>query len=193
VVGVEDGPRLGHVEGVVGLLAPRDLEDGVQPRPDPAVLRALLAGPLQPVELALHRGARRLRQGVEPGPVLGDGALAVAVLTQLLADGGQLLAQQELALVLLHPLGDVGVDALLQGQVGEGLARPTEHLLQPGLHVDRLQDLQLLLEGEVGRVAGGVRHGAGVGDAPQRLGQPAGAPVVEDVLDDGAVLPGQLP
>jgi hypothetical protein len=192
VVGVEDGPGLGDVEVVLGALAPGDLEHRVEPADDPAVLGALLAGALQLVELTFDGDPGRLRQGLDLGSVLGDGAFAVAVLTQLLADGGHLLAQQELTLGLLHAVGDVGLDALLERQVGEGLPGPAQDLLQAGLDVDRLQHLHLLLEGEVGRVAGGVGHGAGVGDAAQGLGQPTGAPVVEDVLDDGPVLPGQL-
>jgi hypothetical protein len=150
VVGVEDGAGLDHVELVLRRLAPRDLEDGVQPRADPAVLGALLAGALQLVELALDGHARRLGQGFELGPVPGDGALAVTVLAQLLSDGGHLLAQQELPLGLLHAVGDVDLDALLEGQVGQGVARPGQDLLQAGVDVDGLQHLHLLLQGEVG-------------------------------------------
>ncbi len=154
---------------------------------------ALLVGALQPVELALNCDPHRLGQLGGLGAVLRHRALAVAVLTELLADGGHLLAQQELPLGLLHPLGDVGLDALLQGQVGKGVACPDQHLLQAVLHVDGLQHLHLLFEGKVGGVTGGVGHGARVGDATQGLGQAAGAAIVEDVLDDGAVLLGQLP
>jgi hypothetical protein len=192
VISIEDGPRLTHVEAVVGLLAPRDVEHGVEPGPDPAVLGALLAGALEPVKLALDRSPHRVGQGVELGPVLRDHTLTVAVLAQLLADGGHLLAQQELPLGLLHAVGHVALDALLERQVGQDVARPAQDLQQPGLDVSRLQHLHLLLEGEVGRVAGRVGHGAGVGDAPQRLGDAAGAAVVEDVLHDGAVLTGQV-
>ena len=51
VVGVEHRPGLADVEPVIGPLAPRQLEHGVEPGADPAVLGALLAGALQLVDL----------------------------------------------------------------------------------------------------------------------------------------------
>ena len=55
--------------------------------------------------------------------------------------------------------------------------------------VDGLQQLDLLLEGQVKRVAGRVREGAGLGD---RADEPRDRAVVaaqlEDLLDDGAML-----
>ena len=55
MVGVEHGPGVVEVEVVVGALAPRQLEDGVEPGADPAVLGGLRAGALEPVDLALDR------------------------------------------------------------------------------------------------------------------------------------------
>ena len=61
--------------------------------------------------------------------------------------------------------------------------------LEPLDDVERLEQLDLLLEGEVRRVAGGVGQRARLGD---RAHEGANAPVVaaqlEDLLDDGAVL-----
>ena len=56
---------------------------------------------------------------------------------ELLADGLELAAQEELALGPLHALLDVGLDPLAQGQVGQGVAGPAEHQAQPGLDVER--------------------------------------------------------
>src|SRR5215211_6325733 len=100
VVGVQDPPGLGDVQGVLGLLAPGELGHGVEPGPDPAVLGALLAGPLQPADLALDGGPDALGHLAlgDLGPVGVDAVLAVLALAELLADGGQLLAEDELAL-----------------------------------------------------------------------------------------------
>src|SRR5262249_39719233 len=59
VVGLEDCTRLAHVELVVGTLAPRQVERGLDPRPDPTVLRALLAGALEALHLARYCLTRR--------------------------------------------------------------------------------------------------------------------------------------
>ena len=76
VVGLEDARRLGDVEPVLGLDAPRDLEHGVEPRADPARLRALVARALELVDLALdgladvlgQLGAPRAWPGSRRGP-----------------------------------------------------------------------------------------------------------------------------
>ena len=55
--------------------------------------------------------------------------------------------------------------------------------------VERLQQLDLLLEGQVGRVAGGVGQRAGLGDRAQQGGDAAVvAAQLEDLLDGRAVL-----
>ena len=70
----------------------------------------------------------------------------VVALAELLADRGHLLAQQELALGLVHALGDVVADALGHHQLGERLARPRQHQLQPLVDVDGLEHRELGLE-----------------------------------------------
>ena len=56
-------------------------------------------------------------------------------------------------------------------------------------HVDRLEQLDLLLEGQVGRVAGRVGQRAGLGDRAQEARDRAVvAAQLEDLLDHGAVL-----
>ncbi len=109
-----------------------------------------------------------------------------------LLDRLELAAQQELALGLLHALLDVGLDPLAQGQVGQDLTGPGDDHAQPGHHVEGLQDLHLLGQGQIGRVAGHVGHPAGLGDVAQALGQPTGTAAHQDVLDHGPVLAGQL-
>ena len=132
---VEDRARLVDVEAVLGLDPPRELEDGVEPGADPAVLGALLARALELVDLAARPPCGRPRAGrgrrAWRGSRRGRRRPRPAELAELLADGVELAAQQELALRLLHALFDVGLDLLAQRQVGEGLARPAEDEAQP--------------------------------------------------------------
>ena len=129
-------------------------------------------------------GHRRL---VDLGAVLiGDGRV---VLAQLLADRVHLLAQEVLALLLLSALLHVLADALADLQLGEALALQLDGQLEALGHVDRAQQLDLLLVGEVGGVAGRVGQRAGLGDrAQERRDAPVIAAQLEDLLDRGAVL-----
>ena len=118
--------------------------------------------------------------------LLGDRGV---VLAQLLADRLHLLAQEVLALLLLGALLDVLADALAHLQLGQALALELDGQLEALGHVERAQQLDLLLVGEVGRVAGGVGQRAGLGDrAQERRDAPVVAAQLEDLLDDGAVL-----
>src|ERR1700710_2004136 len=84
---------VGHVRVVVGLDRPGEVEHRVQPGPDPAGLRALVGGPLQPSDLAHGGFPHLLRQvgGLHAGAeVVRTVGFALA---ELLADGGELLAQ----------------------------------------------------------------------------------------------------
>ena len=192
MVGVQDGPGGDQVGVVVGAGVPRDVQHRVQPGPDPAGLRALVGGPLQLADLGQRGLAHVLGQvgGLHPGPVV-VGAVGL-VLAQLLADRGQLLAQQELALGLLHALADVLGDLLRDLLLGHVLAGPADQQLQPLDHVGLGQQLRLLLQVEVGGPAGGVGQLAGVGDLLDGVDDLPGAALLQDADDQGLVLLGQL-
>ena len=189
VVGVEDLARVRGIEPLVRALRPRHGDEPVEVRADHRGLAARLAHPLEPVELALglladgvgHPGLGDLR------PVLLDDRRVV--LAELLADRVHLLAQDVLALLLLGARLDVVADALAHLQLGQPLALEAQGQLEPLDDVDRLEQLDLLLEGEVGRVAGGVGERAGLGDRAHE-GRDAAvvAAQLEDLLDDRAVL-----
>ena len=118
--------------------------------------------------------------------LLDDGRL---VLAELLPDRLELLAQDVLALLLLHPGVDVLADAAADLHQRQALALEGERELEPLGDVDGLEHLHLLLEGQVGRVAGRVGQRAGVGDRADEGGDAAVvAAQLEDLLDDGAVL-----
>ena len=149
----------------------------------------LLAHALEAAELALgllahvvgHAGLLDLR-----AVLVDDRAV---VLAELAADRLHLLAQEVLALLLVGAVLDVVADALAHLQLGQALALERQRQLEALGDVERLEQLDLLLEGQVGGVAGGVGERAGLGDRAQEGGDAAVvAAQLEDLLDDGAVL-----
>ena len=115
-----------------------------------------------------------------------DGAVVFA---ELLADRVHLPAQEVLALLLLRAVLDVVADALADPQLGQPLLLELQRQLQPLDDVERLEQLELLREVQVRRVAGGVGQRARIGDrAHERADPPIVAAQLEDFLDDGAVL-----
>ena len=84
---------------------------------------------------------------------------------------------------------DVLADAAADLQLGQAVALDADRELQALGDVDGLEDLDLVLEGDVGRVADGVGQRARLGDrAQERADALVGAARLEDLLDDGAVL-----
>ena len=193
VVLVEDPARVGDVQVVLGPDAPRDLGHPVQVGADPAVLGRLLGHLLQPAELALGLAQRALGHArfLDLPPVLGDDVSA-AFLAELLLDRVHLLPEQVLALGLLHPLADVLTDLVLEAHLAQDLSGPPQDLRQALLDVQGLQDLDLLLEGQVRGVPGRVGHGPRVLDPSEELGDLRDAAGLHDVLQDGPVLASEL-
>ena len=90
---------------------------------------------------------------------------------------------------LLPDLFKEGKGVVAQGQVGEHLALPRQHQREAGLDVGLLEDLDLLLERQVGRVAGGVGEGSRLADGSDEGRNPlVRAAQLQDLLDDGPVL-----
>ena len=153
VVGVEHLARVDRVEPLLGALAPRHREQPVEVGADHRRLAALVAHPLEPADLALGLLANRVGHlGLgDPGAVVvGDRAV---VLAELLADRLHLAAEDVLALLLLSALLDVVADAAADLQLGQALALEAQRELEPLDDVDRLEQLDLLLEGDLRGVA----------------------------------------
>ncbi len=188
VVLVEDLLGRGEVDGVVAAHAPRQLEHAVQPGADPALLGRLRAGALEAVDLLGDEVVGRLRdvERVEPGAVLADDV--AVVLAQLLADRGQLLAQQVLALLAVDALGDVVADRLGDLQLGEVLAGPRQDELDAVGHRDRGQHLAPAVLVEVGPRDDPVGERARLRRRAEQLGQPARAAQLGDRLEHDAQL-----
>ncbi len=189
MVGIQHRTRGDGVQALVRALAPRHGDQPIQVGANHARLACLLAHPLEPRELLVGLlanlvGHRRL---VDLGPVLlRDGSV---VLVQLLADRIHLLAQEVLALLLLSALLHVLADALADLELGEALALQPHGQLEPVGHIGRAQQLDLLLVGQVGGVAGRVGQRSRLGDRPQERGDATVvAAQLEDLLDRGAVL-----
>ena len=188
MVGVEHRAGSRDVVAVLGRDVPRQLEDGVQPGADPRRLGALVAGALELADLAQQRLADGVRHvgRLDPRAVV-VGALGLA-LAELLADRVELLAQQELALALLHALADVLADLVGDLDLGEVLPGPLDQHRQPLLDVGRLEQLPLAVVGQVRRVAGRVRDGTGVGHAVHRVDDLPGLAALEHGHDEPLVL-----
>ena len=189
VVGVEHLARVHRIEPLLGALRPRHGDQPVEVGADHRRLAGLVAHPLQPAELALGllaHGVGHPGLGDLGAVLLGDGRV---VLAQLLADGVHLAPQQILALLLLRAGLDVLADALSDLELGQPAALEVERQRQPLDDVDGLEQLDLLLVGEVGRVAGRVGECARLGDrADERRHAAVVAAQLEDLLDGGAVL-----
>ncbi len=141
----------------------------------PSLLEGLL------LDLLRHLGGLDLR-----AVLLRDRAL---VLAELLADRLHLLAQEVLALLVLGALLDVLADALAHLQLGQRLALQAHRELEARGDVERAQQLDLLVVGQLRGVAGRVGQRAGLGDRAQERGDAAVvAAQLEDLLDDRAVL-----
>src|SRR5581483_3393786 len=132
---------------------PRHGDEPVEVGPDHRGLHVRVADALEARELAL----RLLPDGVRHAGLL-DLLPVVArarriVLAELLPDRVELLAEEVLALLLLGAGFGVLADLLPHLQLGEALALEAERALEPLHDVERLEDLDLLLEAQVGRVA----------------------------------------
>ncbi len=191
VVVVEHALGVLEIDGVVAAVVPRQLEDAIEPGADPRVLGRLGARALEPVELLGDRGAHTVGRVelVEPGAILADDV--VVALAELLADRGELLAQQELALLLVDTLADVVADRLGDLQLGEMAAGPRHDQLDSRRNVDRPQDGESRGVVELGPQGDRVGERAGVEVAAQQLGQAPRTPQFGDQLEDGAQLAGR--
>jgi hypothetical protein len=195
VVGVEDLARARRIEVLLGALAPRDRDHPLEVGADHLRLAAaaLLAHPLEPAELALDLLAHvlgHLRLGDLRAQLVVDRRV---VLAELAADRLHLLAQHVLALLLGGALLDVVADPPAHLQLGEPLALVPERQLEALGHVGGLEQLHLLREGQIRRVAGGVGERPGLDDrAHPGRDAPVVAAQLEDLLDDRAVLAHEL-
>jgi hypothetical protein len=147
VVLVEDLPRALEVEVVLGGLRPRQRENPVKVCADHAVLRRGRRQPLQASELAVDSLANFLGQLdlLDAGLELLELSLLGIAFTELLLNRLQLLAQEVLALALLH----LGLDLRLNlGSELEDLELAVEddgELAQTALDVGLLEELLALL------------------------------------------------
>ena len=183
-----------RVEPLLGAFRPRHGEQPLEVAADHRRLRRALTHPLEPAELL--SACSRTASGIPASAIFARSSSTTdpVVLTELLADRLDLLAEDVLALLLLDALVDVVADALAQPHQRQTLALELESELEPLTHVDGLEEPHLLLEGQIRRVAGRVGERPGLDDrAHERSNSPVVAAQIQDLLDDGAVLGLQLP
>ena len=193
VIGVEHLAGVGGVEALLRALAPRNGEQPVEVGADHLRLAALVAHALEPAGLALGLLTDRVWHvglGDARAIVLGGRAVVVA---ELLADRLELTAQDVLALLLLRAGLHVLADAPAYLQLGEPFELEAQRQLQALDDVDRLEQLDLVGEADVGGIGGRVGERSGAGDCAHELANPGiRLAQVEDLLDDGAVLAFEL-
>ena len=184
VIGIQDLAGVGHVEVVLGADAPGEVDDPLQIGPDHAVFGRGGRQALEAPELAVGLLLRLLGQlgRVDPLAELVDLGLLLVGLAELVLDRLELLAQVVLALSLLDPRLDLGLNLGAELDhlelAGEDLREPA----QAPADVDLLEQL-LLLGGRDPQRPGdqmGQRRGViHVGDRElQLLGQ------IGNLLDD---------
>ena len=142
MIGVQDfARRLMSIESVV-LVSPRQVEDRVEPGPNVAGFGALVAGPLELADFAQRRLANVVGQmGLFDSGAVVLGAVRL-ILAELLADGVELLAKQELALALLHALPNVVGNLVVDFGFGDVVLRPLDQRAQPGGDIRGLQQVR---------------------------------------------------
>ena len=147
VILVEHPPRVVEIEVVVRERAPRQADEPIDVRTDDAVLRGGGRKLLEPRQLTVDGLANVLRQLhlVEARAQLVDLGLLGVTFAELVLDRLQLLAQEELALPLLHFLLDLRLDLGAELEDLELAVQDCRHLAEPRLHVGELEQVLLLL------------------------------------------------
>ena len=161
------------IELVVGADVPRQPNQPVDVGADDADLRARRGDPAHPVDLLDRPGLDLLRhpRGFDLLAELVDLGLLGVLLAELTLDRLELLAEDVLALGLVHLGLDFGLDLALQL---EDLDLPREEIadeLEALDDVDRLEQLLALLRAHVGAVGDHVGEQPGLRDVPGRDGR----------------------
>ena len=125
-------------------------------------------------------------QPVELCSVLADHL--VVAFAQLLVDGGQLLTQEVIALLLVDPFGDICADLCRHLQLGDVLPGPCTDQCDALLDVDGVKHHGTPLV--VGLAPGGDSVGKrpGIGDGAQDLGKASALAQLRNLLQDHAQL-----
>jgi hypothetical protein len=147
VVPVENALRMLEVEVVLGERAPGQRQDPVEVCADDAVLRCRRRQLLESRELAprcLVHALRQLRL-VELPAQLVDLRLLIVALAELVLDRLELLAEEELALALLHLRLNLRLDLRAQLEHLELPVQQPRDLPQTFLDVRQLEQLLLLV------------------------------------------------
>ena len=193
VVRVEHCPCMHRIQALLGPLRPRDRQQPVEIGPDHGRLGVRVPHALETCHLAVgllpHRvGHARARNLLTV--FVRNGAV---VLAKLLANGVHLTAQEILALLFLRAVFHVVSNALAHLQLRQPLPLKPKRQPEPLDDVEGFEQLQLLGEAQVGRVAGGVGQCARVGDGPHERANPSlVSPQLEDLVHDRAVFAFQL-
>ncbi len=115
------------------------------------------------------------------------------LLAKLLADGVHLTAEEVLALLLLGSVFDIVSDSLSHLELRQPFTLKLQGQRQPLDDVEGFEQSQLLVEIEIGRIAGRISQGAGRRNGPHERPDPSVvAAQLENLVHDRAVLSLQL-
>ena len=167
VIRVQDVASGLDVELVLGRHRPGELDQPLEVGPGDGVLGGRRLHHLQALEL-LHRHLLDVGGHLRVQDLLAkvvEVAAGFVNLPQLFLDGLQLLPQHVLALVAAHLFLDLAVDLLADLQHLVLAGQELQHLAQPGLEVERLQDVLLFVDLHVQVRRDQIRQLPGLGHA----------------------------
>ena len=168
VVGIQHPRRLVAVEPVVGAGEPRHVEQPVDVGVADMVLRRSLGNQFQAGELLFHHFGDPFRQGEFAEAAFDFNDVRVAgVFAQLLLDGAQLFAEEELPLRLTHRLMDFVLDLHAEFEHLQLPVHEDRQRLEAGAYVGVEEQQQLFGVTEIQRIG-------------QQVGKPPRSSGVED-------------
>ncbi len=173
VVLVQDAACLGNVDARLARLLPRQLDHRVEVGAHHRVFGGVLGHALQTLQLLSRLGEHFLGHAcvVDRLRELRELLCAFVAFAEFLLDRLHLLAQEELALAVLHRLARLVADFLGELQYLDAVREPFQHLVDAGGDVEGLEQLLLLFRLQIHEASHEIGEQRRGGDAANRVGE----------------------